>query len=58
MGEEKTLKLGLLFIVMDLLTLLAYPIVFVHGKIRQFSKSKVSILVPNLIVAAPVTPGK
>jgi len=30
----------LLVIVMDLLTLLAYPIVFVYGKLRQFSKSK------------------
>jgi hypothetical protein len=58
MGEEKTMKLGLLFIVMDFLTLLAYPIVFVHGKLCQFSKSKVSILMPNLFVTATVTPGK
>jgi hypothetical protein len=34
------MKLNLIFIVMDLLTLLAYPIVFVHGKIRQFSRPK------------------
>ena len=58
MGEEKTMKLSLLFIVMDLLTLLAYPIVFVHGKLRQFSKSKVSIPVLNLFAAIPVIPGK
>ena len=58
MGEEKTMKLSLLFIVMDLLTLLAYPIVFVYGKLRQFSKSKESIPVPNLFVAVPITPGK
>lgn len=58
MGEEKTMKLSLLFIVMDLLTLLAYPIVFVHNKLRQFSKSKASIPVPNLLVTVPVTPGK
>jgi NADH:ubiquinone oxidoreductase subunit 3 (subunit A) len=32
------MKLNLLFIVMDLLTILAYPIVFVYGKLRQFSK--------------------
>jgi hypothetical protein len=32
------MKLNLLFIVMELLTVLAYPIVFVHGKLRQFSK--------------------
>jgi len=42
--EETTMKLNLLFIVMDLLTVLAFPIVFVHGKLRQFSKSKESIL--------------
>ena len=35
---EKTMKLNLLFIGMDLLTLLAYPIVFVLNKLRQFSK--------------------
>ena len=40
---EKTMKLNLLFIVMDLLTLLAYPIVFAHGKLGQFSKSNESI---------------
>lgn len=34
------MKLNILFIVMDLLTILAYPIVFLHGKLRQFSKSK------------------
>jgi hypothetical protein len=33
------MKLNLLFIIMDLLTLLAYPIVLVHGKLRRFSKS-------------------
>jgi len=32
------LKLNLLFIVIDLLTLLAYLVVFVAGKLRQFSK--------------------
>ncbi len=37
------MKLNLLFIVMDLLILAAYPIVFVHGKMRKFSKSKESI---------------
>ena len=30
-----TMKLNLLFIVMDILTLLAYPIIFVFGKRRQ-----------------------
>lgn len=34
-----TLKLNLFFIAMDILTLMAYPIVFVHGKICRFFKS-------------------
>jgi hypothetical protein len=34
------MKLNLLFIVIDLLTLLAYPIVFVHGKLRPSTRSK------------------
>ena len=38
------MKLNLLFTVMYVLTLLAYPIVFVHGKLRQFSKLKESSL--------------
>jgi len=52
------MKLKLLFIVMDLLTLLAYPIVFVHGKLLQFSNSKGSIPLANLLVPVPVTPGR
>jgi len=43
LGEEKTVKLNLLFIVMDLLTLLAYPIVFIYSGLRQFSKPKASL---------------
>lgn len=34
------MKLKLLFIVMDLLTILAYPFAFVYYKLRQFSKLK------------------
>jgi hypothetical protein len=45
------MKLNILFIVMDLLTILAYPIVFLHGKLRQFSKSKEGVD----LVLAPVT---
>jgi hypothetical protein len=47
---EKTLKLNLLFFVMDLLIVLAYPIVFVHGKWRQFSKPKERFGWANLLV--------
>jgi hypothetical protein len=34
------MKLNLLFFVMDLLTILTYPFVFVNDKLRQFSKVK------------------
>jgi hypothetical protein len=46
------MKLNLLFIVMDLFTLLAFPFVFMHGKLRQFSNAR------NLLVTSPVTPGR
>jgi hypothetical protein len=51
------MKLNLLFIVMDLVTVLAYPIVFIHGKLRQFSKSRESIHPANILVTGPVAPG-
>ena len=51
------MRLYLLFIVMDLLTVVAYPIVFVHGKLRQRSNSKVSIPLANLLATVPITPG-
>jgi hypothetical protein len=34
------MKLNLLFLVMDLLTILAYPFAFLHGKLRQFLRTK------------------
>jgi hypothetical protein len=37
-----TMKLFFLFFIMDALTLLAYPIVFVYGKLRGFSTPKES----------------
>jgi hypothetical protein len=46
------MKLTLIFITMDLLTVLAYPVVFVHGKLRQFLKSKERSTLDNLLVAA------
>jgi len=54
--EAKTMRLSLLFIVMDLVTLLAYPIVFVHGKLRQFSKRKAVINLANSLVTGSVIP--
>jgi len=52
------MKLNLIFIAMELLTLLADPIVFLHSKLRPFSKSKGMIPVPNRLVILPVTPPK
>jgi hypothetical protein len=37
--KEKTMKLNALLIIMDLLTLLAYPIVFWYGKLHRLTKS-------------------
>ena len=44
------MKLNLLIIVMDLFIMLAYPFVFMHGKLSQFLKSKESISLANLLV--------
>jgi hypothetical protein len=52
------MKLNFLFVVMDLLTVLAYPVVFVHGKLRQFYKSREDIPVRNFLVPVPVTPDR
>ena len=53
------MKLNLLFIVMELFTLLAYPIVFVHGKLRRFSKLlKESSPVVKLFVTGSVAPDR
>ena len=38
--KKMTIKLSLFFIAMDLLTLLVYPILFVHGRLRQLSHKK------------------
>jgi hypothetical protein len=37
---KKTMKLNLLFIVMDVLTVVAYPLVFLYGKLHQFLNSR------------------
>lgn len=39
LGEIK-MKLNLLFFVMDMLTLLAYPIVYLHSKVYRFFRDK------------------
>jgi NADH:ubiquinone oxidoreductase subunit 3 (subunit A) len=52
------LKLNLLFIVMDVLTVLAYPIVFVHTKLSQFSKSMAGISLAHFLRAGFVPADK
>jgi len=37
------MKLVLLFMLMDLLTLLVYPFVFMHGRLDQLAKSRASV---------------
>jgi hypothetical protein len=56
--EVTTMKLNLLFIVMELLILLAYPIVFVYGKLRQVSRLKESISLANILVIDSDIPSK
>ena len=51
------MKLNLLFILMDLLTLLAYPILFVYGKIRQLSRSKENMALAKLLITGSVAAG-
>lgn len=48
------MKLSLLFIIMDLLTLLAYPVIFSHGKLRLFSIPKESTVLANILVTSSV----
>jgi hypothetical protein len=50
------MKLNFIFIVMDLLTVLAYPIFFAHGKLRKLSKTKENTTLANLLAAVLVTP--
>ena len=49
------MNLNLLFIIMDLLTLLAYPILFVYSKIRRLSRSKENIALVNLLITGLAT---
>jgi hypothetical protein len=52
------MKLNLIFIVMELLTLLAYLIVFVQSKLGSFSGLKQRIPVANLSIIVPIRQGK
>jgi hypothetical protein len=46
------MKLNLFFVIMDILTILAYPIIYVHGKLRQFLKLKESVAPYKVLVTA------
>lgn len=45
------MKLIFLFFVMDFLTVLAYPVVFVYSKLRLFSKAEI------VSITSPISPG-
>lgn len=53
-----TVKLNLIFIVMDLITLFIYPFVFIHGWFRRFGKSKEAPLPRMTLPVALITINK
>lgn len=52
------MKLNLLLLTMDMLTILAYPILIVHGILRQFLKPREDLAVVKLPVPIPVRKGR
>jgi hypothetical protein len=52
------MKLNLLFFIMDLLTILAYPFVFIYSKLLQFSKARESTRLATVLVTSLVIPSK
>jgi hypothetical protein len=50
------MKLKSVFIIMDVLTLLVYPIVYVDGKLRQFSKRKENNTLANSLLIGSSLP--
>ncbi len=56
--KKMKIKLTMLFIVMDLLTLLAYPIIFAYGKLRQLSKPKAGIVQAKLLITGSTSSGR
>lgn len=53
-----TIRLGLFFLAMDMLTLLLYPVLFVLGKLRQAVKAKGTIILANSLPAVLVISDK
>ena len=52
------MKLNLLFVVMYLLTLLAYPIVYAYGKLQAFARSKERVPLATILRIRPATPDR
>lgn len=52
------MKLNLLFIIMDLFTIMAYPFVFIHSKFLRVSKTRTNLQLANGLLTASVAPGK
>ncbi len=46
-----TIKLSLLFLALDLLTLLIYPVVYVYNKVCQILKAKDRLVIANPLSA-------
>ena len=49
-------KLALLFITMDLLTIVAYPFVYIYGKLRKKSKPGSKAARVNILVSLSSSP--
>jgi len=52
------LKLNLFFFIMDMLTVLAYPIIFMLNKVHQISKLKENTTLVSLLVVSPIKSGR
>lgn len=52
------MKLNLFFIMMDMLILMAYPIVFVHGILFRLVNPKAVAAQPLRLAAAPAAHGR
>lgn len=53
--KKMTIKLNLLFVALDLLTLLIYPVIYVHGKLHRILKAKDRLILENSLTAVLVT---
>jgi hypothetical protein len=54
--RKRNMKLNLIFIVIDLFTIVAYPFVFLHGKLLRFSKARGRVPLANGLVTGSIMP--